>query len=46
MYLYITCELKVLIKTSKEMIKDEVKIQGYNAYSCQNIGIDECYFYI
>lgn len=35
-----------LIKTSKEMIKDEVKIQGYNAYSCQNIGIDECYFYI
>lgn len=35
-----------LIKTSKEMIKDEAKIQGYNAYSCQNIGIDECYFYI
>ena len=35
-----------LIKTSKEMIKDEAKIQGYNAYSCKNIGIDECYFYI
>ena len=35
-----------LIKTSKKMIKDEVKSQGYNAYSCQNIGIDERYFYI